>query len=198
VTTFNLQTLIQAENDIDNLLARFFQGAFRKAIVTNYKYDTCLINASSATVTGLSADDGYYSKTVLEILSGANSGKRFAVKSQTSNVLTLYETSGLTNVTASVRIYQLAKAPFAKDMVSSNSTWNKIIDERIKEAVALQYDFREANPILFGSNYPVKEYQVSKDSYSEKYDTTSKAGLIDRIHPDAYELLKSLTTQSLT
>lgn len=198
VTTFNLQTLIQAEIDIDNIIADFFQGSFRKALITESKFDSVVINSNTATITALNSQNEYYSRTVLEVLTGTHSGSRFAVQSQSNQTLTFWESSELTNVVCSVRLYQLAKAPFYKDFGLRDNIYYKVIDERVKEAVALQYFYRQENPEIFGSNYPVKNYSVSKDSYSENYDTARRTGLIDRIHPDAYSVLESLTVQSLT
>lgn len=197
VSNFNLNTLIEAEKDIDNVLASFTRGNFRPAIVGYTQYDTCNITNATASIDRMQVTDGYFDKTVLEILSGDNVGKRFAVKTQAGTTLNFWETTSLTD-TVAVKIFQLAKAPFYKDFnsfVSSSTTkYSKSIDERIKEATAYQYVYRVNNDM--NVKYPVKDYQVDKASYQESYATDEPLSIRERMSPQAMDILAELTIQS--
>lgn len=194
ITTVDNNTLIDAEIEVDLAIASFLENGYSKAFKNDDIYNNCLVNASTVTIPDFSFNDGYLSKTVVEILSGANSGSCFFVDSQTSNVLTLIETSGLTNVTCDIRVYQLAKAPFAKDCVLTNNKYYKVLDERVKQAVAYQYVYlTEENAV---NTYAQTGYSVNGANYSENYDTSKKTTIVDRLNPKVLDVLGYLTIQS--
>ena len=186
--------LLKAEIDIDNAIASFYQGNFRKALPNTLFFDNCVFTGQTVTITDFINSNGYLSKAVIEIVSGANSESRFYINSQVANVLTLDVDTGLTE-TNTCKIYQLAKAPFVGDMHISSDTIYKTISEKIKEAVAYQYVFRLKND--FDNMFAQTTYSVSGASYSESFDTDKTLSAKDRISPQAYDLIDYLTIQTI-
>jgi hypothetical protein len=129
------------------------------------------------------------------ILSGANTGSRFAIRSNTSNVLTYFDTNALSTGTEAVKIYQFGKCPMIKDKNYIGSNYNKTISEQIKEAVAYQYVFRTENDINVKN--PVTSYSVSQDSYSEHFAVDKPLSITERISPQAMDILGGLTIQTI-
>lgn len=154
------------------------------------------MTSTTATISSISVSNGYYAYTTLEILSGSNAGVKLAVKNNTNNVLTFFDTN--TGITGSdtIRIYQSGKAPFCAGVNYLENTYFKTIDERVKDAVAFQYAFREKNKNL-DNNKAVSSYTVSGDNYSENFDTDIINSIQDRISPQALDVLGGLTSQSI-
>lgn len=190
-TNFDNQTLIKAELDIDNAIANFYQGGFSKALITKNSYEITLTN-TTATIINKTFQDGYFSKTVVQLL--GEEDKVFFVKSSVNNVLTFQDSQDLDGTYVAL-IYQLAKAPFYKDKFYKNNTIYKTIDNKIKEAVAIQYQYLSENSST--ERYPISGYSVDGEDYSERYNTDKMTTSIDRLDPRAYDLIAHLTVQSL-
>lgn len=198
VESVDTNILIKAEQDIDNALANFANGWFSKAFNIIQEFNECTFSGVNGTISNFNAEDGYLSRTVCEIVSGAKSGKRFFITSQTGSVITLSSNPSITG-TVAIKVYQLAKAPFVKDKNSYSQSGvnktSKVIDERIKEAVALQYVYRRDNDL--DVKYKVKGYSVNGADYSETFDVGSPMSIKERISPQAWDIISSLTVQSL-
>jgi hypothetical protein len=187
--------LIEAEKDIDNIIANFYQGVFRKSFYTTLFFESVTLTPTTATISSSNFTNGELAYTVLEILSGANTGSRFAIRSNTSNVLTYFDTNALSTGTEAVKIYQFGKCPMIKDKNYIGSNYNKTISEQIKEAVAYQYVFRTENDINVKN--PVTSYSVSQDSYSEHFAVDKPLSITERISPQAMDILGGLTIQTI-
>jgi hypothetical protein len=198
IDSFDNDLLIKAEIDIDNIIANFYQGAFSKQFkgFETFESTKVVLTTTTATISDITVSNGYYAYTTLEILSGSNSGVKLAVKNNTNNVLTFFNTN--TGITGSetIKIYQTGKAPFYCDTNYLENTYFKSIDARIKDAVAFQYVFREKNKDL-DQNKATTGYRVSQDEYSENFDTSIKNSITDRISPQALDILQSLTSQTI-
>lgn len=198
ISSFDNEILIKAEIDVDNMIANFYQGAFSKFFLGSYTFESTdvVLTTTKATISNYTTTNGYFAYTVLEILSGANAGVRLAVKNNTNNVLTFFDTNtGITGSEA-IKIYQLAKAPFYSDTDLVEDTYFKTINEKIKEAVAFQYVFRSRKQEL-DELKAVSSYNVSSDSYSENYDTGKEITIKERFSPQALDVLGSLAIQSI-
>lgn len=191
--------LIEAEKDIDNILADNVYGSYRKAVATTHIYDSCTFSNNTATLSNFSASDGYYDRVVVEVISGNNTGSRFLVNTQAGNTLTFFEATSLTETTA-VKIYQYAKAPFQKDFnsytASGGSKWSKAIDERIREATAYQYVYRINNAGAVNVHNVIEREDLQGEDYSFSYDTEASMSIQERISPQAWDILGTLTVQS--
>jgi hypothetical protein len=202
-TPIDLQVLRQAERDIDSVIAKFYQGINRPFITSYYDLDDCVLTTTTATTSQLGNADGFYSKTVLEIMSGANAGKRIYIASSTSSsgssTLTFSDTqTGLTG-TVSARLYQEGKFPRRIDVDNSNAGYYKVIPEFLKECVALQYKFRTDHPEVFNDTNVLSSYSVNQGQWSKNYDTNKKRNIKDFTDPTAYNILNDLglTAQTL-
>lgn len=195
--------LRQAQKDIDNVIAKFYQGNNRPFLVPYIDIDDCVLTSTTATSTQLANANGYYSKAVLEIMSGANAGKRIYIASSESNsgssILTFGSTqTGLTG-TVSARVYQEGKFPRSIDVDLSNTAYLKVIPEFAKECVALQYKFRIDHPEIFNDTNILAGYSVNKGGWSKNYDTKKERQIKDFTDPTAFNILADLglTTQTL-
>jgi len=195
VTTVNNNVLIEAEKDIDNIIANFATGDYRKAFIGNQVFNNAVFDGQTVTVNDLRATEGTYSRVVVELLSGSNIGARFLVQSQLGNELTFFETSGITG-TFAIKVYQLAKAPFYKDYNAFNNKYSKSIDELVKEAVAYQYVYRVDNSASMNIKYPVASESLQGENYSFNYNTNEPLSIRQRISPQAWDILGFLTVQS--
>lgn len=184
--------LSQAEADIDNIIGIFNEGGFRKAFWRPEFVGSVVITATTATLSSSNTTNGYYARTVLEILSGDNAGSRIFVDSSVNNVLT-FESQTIAG-TFDCRIYQLAKAPFLVDSQSYNNNIYKTISEDIKQAVAYQYQFRLKNKNILDSNFATKKYSVDKDKYEEEFDTIQNNTINQRISSQAIDVISYLIT----
>ena len=193
--TVNNNILIRAEQDIDNIIATFTRGAYKKAIAGSTIYEVCAIDGFNATLQGFNGGNGYLSRTVLEILSGTQAGTRYFISAQAGNILTLSTDTAL-DATVAVKIYQFGKLPFSKDNNYLNNNFYKVIDQRVKEAVSYQYVYRTENDV--DTKYPVDSYSVNGENYSESYSVKEDNTIRERISPQALDILDFLTTQSLT
>lgn len=197
ISSVDTLTLIQAEQDIDNILATRYQGYYRQFLVYEHIFDNITLTATTATLNGATATNGYFAYTTLEILSGNFAGNKYAVKNNTNNVLTFWDTNtGLTG-NAIGKVYQTGKAPFDGGSLYTSNTYFKSIDERIKQAVAFQYEFRNKNSKMFEKIYSTTSYLVDQDRYSENFDTQNKITIEQRISPQAIDILEGLTSQTL-
>lgn len=197
ISSVDTNVLIAAEEDIDNVLPFNFEGAYSKAYFGETIYGECIISNTTAVLSNFSAMDGYLSRTTLEILSGDNLGARLAIKSQVGTTLTFWEPSGITG-TVACKIWQFAKCPFTKDIYNYDSTIAKLVDERIKVAVALQYVYRIVNANGLDVKFPVKSESLNGENYSFNYDTTSQMSILERISPQALDVIRPLIPKSLT
>jgi hypothetical protein len=195
--------LRQAQRDIDNVVAKFYQGNNRPFLLTYTDIDDCVLTTITATSNQLGNATGYYSKAVLEIMSGKNAGKRIYIASSENNsgssVLTFGSTqTGLTG-TVSARVYQEGKFPRSIDVDLSNTAYLKVIPEFLKECVALQYKFRIDHPEIFNDTNILSGYSVNKGSWSKNYDTKKERQIKDFTDPTAFNILADLglTTQTL-
>jgi hypothetical protein len=200
-STIDELVLRRAEIDIDNAVALFYQRRNRKFVYYEYDLDDVTLTTTTATSSQLNTANGYYDRTVLEIMSGADAGKRIFVKTHVNDTLTFWNTQTGLSGTETCRLIQIGKFPRLADSDIANNTYYKIIPEFIKEAVAYQYKFRLDNPSIFTNPNPVSGYRVEQDRYSEQFDTSSKneRTIQDRIDPVAWDILSQhgLTTQSL-
>jgi len=79
IAEVDLSVLEQAEKDIDLVTASFVEGANRKGYSSVLLLENVALNGTTATVPTLASTQGYYSYCILEVLSGANAGKRFFI-----------------------------------------------------------------------------------------------------------------------
>jgi len=191
--------LIQAEIDIDNIIASHLQGAFSQYFTgfSLYNSTSVVLTSTGATITGLNLSDGFLAYTTLEIVSGANAGSRFLIKSNINGVLTYFDTDSLSTGSEAVKIYQIGKCPMLRDVNGINNIIYKSIHQDIKEAVALQYEFRIKNAGSIDNQYASTSYSVSGDSFSENFNPTLQNSIRERISPQAFDILNYLTAQSL-
>jgi len=197
IVTVDNDVLINAEQDIDNVIANFYQGSFRKSFNRIDFYQDVILTSTTATISSVNLTPGQLAYTVLEIISGANAGTRLAIQSNTENVITYFDTNALSTGTENVKIYQFGKSPFhnPNDENHAWGSYNKSISEQIKQAVAYQYIFRLENDINVKN--PVSSYSVSKDSYSEVYAVDKPLSITERISPQAIDILGGLIIQTI-
>lgn len=190
------QELIQAEIDIDNIIAVFYQGTFSRAYKHDVVFQNCEFQGQTATIGGMSSQsDGLYNRVLVEILEGTNKGSRYLIKEQIGATVTFYEDTKL-NENAPVRVFQLAKLPFSKDVVTYNSKYTKLIDENVKQAVAYQYVHRVNNPDLFSARHVISSESLNGEDYSFTYDTKKPMSMKERISPQALYILDFLIPQT--
>jgi hypothetical protein len=197
LASFDNNQLIRAEQDIDKVIKIYYEGANRPFLLGRPSVYSAVLTDTQATVTNLSPiNDGYFDFTVLEILEGANRGKQIAIESNIDNVLSFFDTQAGLDETSQVKLFQIAKFPRSlksgdTSLSSTGDTYLKTIPGFIKECVALQYLYRVAE----GDDLLVENlrsgYEVSKDSYSEDYDTKVKKTALDRVSPEALDILYS-------
>lgn len=196
--------LIQAERDIDNAVANFYQGSLAKFFLGTEIQDNVTLTTTTATLGNAQPSDNFYSYTVLEVMTGANASKKIAIQSNASNVLTFFDTQAGLSGNVSVRVYQSGKFPMYRDTESLTNAFYKTIRQEIKQAIAEQYRFRLANPDLFANQTKVQSsYSTSASSWSESF-ATGKNG-VDRISirdltaPIAMQILEEagLTIQTI-
>jgi len=194
--------LQQAETDIDNALAYFSAGAFRKCFVNKVIYENVTLTATSATIPNQAFTNGYLAYSVMEILSGSDVGKRIAIKGNTSNVLDFLDSFvGLTG-TVDVSIYQVGKFPMLRDVMAGTNKVYKTIPEFVKQAVALQYQFLGVKQTEISSAQKIISEELDEANYTVNYEggLGTEVSLIEmRIHPQALDLLdqEGLTIQTL-
>lgn len=202
--TFDAENLRKAEIEIDNAIASFYEGGnqkaiFNKIIVENTKVT---LNSTTCVITGFGHTNGYFSKSVLEILSGVNAGKRIFVKSDVkvndTHTLTFSDEVVGLNGNESIALYQIAKFPRNIDCALVDSDIFKSIPEFVKEAVASQYAWRLKNLDALDNTQLRSGYSVARDSYSESFGG-GRSSSSDRISPTAMDILDShgLTIQSI-
>jgi len=196
IAEVDLSVLEQAEKDIDLVTASFVEGANRKGYSSVLLLENVALNGTTATVPTLASTQGYYSYCILEVLSGANAGKRFFITTSNNQTITLNVDSEITE-TIVCKVFQLGKYPMAKDWWSANNVEYKTIAEEVKEAVAYQYEFRLANAGYLNNKYAQTGYSVSGDSFSTNYNPNIQNSIRERISPQALDLLGRYTTQSL-
>lgn len=197
---FNNNELIRAERDVDKVVAEFYERANAKSINYTTQVFDATITPTTATITNMTPiNDGFFNYSTLEILSGENKGKRIAIATQASNVLTFFDSQAGLSGSLKCKLYQTGKFPRYADTITNNGVYYKTIPEFVKECVALQYDYR----IKEGKNLLQERvqsgYSVNKDSYSENFDTNIKKTIRDRIHPEALDILDQygLTLQTI-
>ena len=191
VAEVNLQTLEQAELDIDKIIASFYESVFCKAY-SQRTVVSATISGATITLTGNNLTNGHLAFTVVVI---AETNKSFAVLNNVGNVLTLESTTGITGV-KDIVIYQLGAFPMVKDVIHVPSQTYKTITEEVKEAVACQYMFRLSNPNL-NARYATISYSVSGGSYSSTFDPNSPLSNFERVSTEALDLLRHYTTQTI-
>lgn len=198
--------LKKAEKDIDNAIAVFYQKRNRKSVYINYTLQSLNLTATNATTSELGNSDNFYSKMVLELLSGDDAGKRIFVNASSISAgvttLTFLNSQSVTpasNIKA--YLYQEAKLPRIADTSIIDSVYYKRTPDFLKEAVANQYKYRLDNPNVFETPFSIKKYEVDQASYSEEYNTDPKAtkSIQSMISPQAWAILEDegLTTQSM-
>jgi len=205
---FDQSILTKAEEDIDKFMASWYEIPRRPSLQGEVLIQSSDISFGTTSAT-LSSDiqEGYYTRTVIEILSGDDAGKNIfvnvATKSGSDTVLN-YDTQALTTVTpfsASCRIYQLAKFPQYMNEKHVDGVIFKIIPNWLKQAVAYQYNFRKKYGKNFNQTLQQSGYSINADGYSESFGGGSgSASIVDnRISPEARDILdsKGLTVQSL-
>lgn len=197
LTDVDTYTLIQAEQDVDNLVANNYRGPQVKKYGGYEIEDNVTLTTTTATLPNSTATDGYYSYMVLEILTGANKGLKIPIQSSVNNVLTFFSTQAGLSGTVSVNIYQYGKFPMFQDCKDLTNIIYKPIIPQVKQAVAEQYKFRIANPDLFNSQTKVVSgYSVNGANYSENY-AVGKNGVDhvspkDLVAPVVFQLLDDL------
>lgn len=204
VESIDNTALVNAERDIDNLCALFYQGINRPAVYYPYFVNNLSINNNQATTSEVLSPSGYFSLTVLEVLSGTNKGLRiFIDDSNLSNNQTILSFSdvNINETGLKAKLHQVAKFPRVADTSIIDGGYQKTIPEFLKEAVAYQYEFRSNNPDSFNNVNQLKSYSVDKESFSETFDTTSKKAtdIEDLIAPATRSILdkQGLTVQNL-
>lgn len=206
--TFDAATLRKAELDIDKAVAIFYEGGYAPFLfgeILEVESSEIALTANNATLTGFGWQAGYLDRSVLEIRSGSDAGKRIFVESQTisgdDRILTFADTQTGLSGSPICRIYQEAKFPRVCDTEYTESTYTKTIPEWLKEAVALQYNFRVNNAQNLENVNQLSGYSVSKDSYSENFDTapSGNSSIRDRLSPEAMDILDcyGLTAESI-
>lgn len=191
----NADYLFRAEMLIDTALRHCFEGPFRKAYTGKTEFETVTLNGTQATISGDTNKAGYYSRAVLTIL---ETGARHYINSSTNaGVLTLDTDTGLNSVNKACTIQQLAKAPFYGDISILGDTYYKDIDQRIKTAVAYQYDlesYKGNSAISTGGR--IKKKEVDKTNFKVEFDNINSS-IIDLIDDKAAEILGPLMIQSM-
>jgi hypothetical protein len=192
----NADYLFRAEMLIDTALRYWFEGPFRKAYTGKTEFETVTLNGTSATIPSDTNKAGYYSRAVLTIL---ETGARHYINSSTgAGVLTLDTNTGFASDTdKACTIQQFAKAPFYGDMSIVGDTYYKVIDQRIKIAVAYQYSLESRkgdSPTSTGGR--IKKKEVNQTNFKVEFDNTSSS-IIDLLDDKAAEILGPLMTQSM-
>lgn len=191
----SLPKIIVAERDIDTVIKNFYENVNRKWLIGDLYYSDTVFTTTTATIGNTTYDDNYFAFTAIEIMSGANKGEVIGVASSeqsgSSTILTFNETQTITAGTYNAKIWQEGKFPRIIDVDSANQVYNKAIPTWLKDCVAYQYLFREANAQLFNTGFPTKSYRVQRDSYQEDFDTTSgyAFAIENRTSPDALSIL---------
>lgn len=191
-TPIDTKELIKAERDIDKAVATFYQYAFRPSLHRFYTFDSAVFSSTTVFVADITHNDGFFSKTVIQVLDGSDN--RFYVASQTNTTLNLLDSQTAVTGTKRIKIYQEAKFPMARDTEYKNNFYAKWIPEQVKEAVALQYAYRINNADKLTNNVLVTNWSTSESSYSESAggSSESRTKLEDRIAPEALDILESM------
>lgn len=201
---FNVENLRKAEIEIDNAIAVYYEGGNQKSINKKIMVENSKVtlNATTCIITGFSYDNGYFINSVLEILSGADYGKKIFIKSDVkvddTHTLTFFDAEvGLTG-SENIQLFQVAKFPRIFDCSIVDSNIYKSIPEFIKEAVANQYQWRLKNLDKIENAQLRTSYSVARDSYSESFGD-KRLSSIDRLSPVAMDILDSegLTIQTI-
>jgi len=201
---FSIENLRKAEIEIDNAIAVYYEGGNQKSInkkiiVENSKVT---LNATTCIITDFSYDNGYFINSVLEILSGANYGKRIFIKTDVkvddTHTLTFFDADVGLAGSENIQLFQIAKFPRIFDCSVVDSNIYKSIPEFIKEAVANQYEWRLKNLDKIENTQLRTSYSVARDSYSESFGG-GRLSSVDRISPIAMDILDSygLTIQTI-
>lgn len=202
---FDKGELIKAEKDIDKAIASFYEGPWAQHNRVTYQLSTSevTLTTTTATITNLTFQTGYFAFNTLEIVSGANRGKKIAISNSSlsggTQTLTFFDTQTGLSGSPACKIYQSGKAPFAIDRAFEEGTYYITVPEFIKEATALQYKFRIDNKAYLEAPNKIKEYEVEGADYREEFDTSYKSTIQDRISPEAWDILddKGLTVSSM-
>lgn len=190
LTSFDSDQLVRAEGDIDKVIASFYEGVNRPFLLGRPSVYSAVLTSTQATVTDLSPiNDGYWSRTVLEILDGSNAGLKIFISNNSSNILTFNSEQAGLSETSNVKLYQEAKIPRNQDTLAKGTDYFKSIPEFIKQAVALQYQYRITEGQNLMNKQKVKSYGIDKASYSEDYDTGRNKTMYDRVSPEALDIL---------
>lgn len=202
VSNYDEKILAKAEADIDKAVAMFYQGAYAKAINTDYVFESTRVTltTTTATITNLGFSDGFFDYSVIEILDGDDRGVRVPVQTHVGNVLTYFDTTAGLSGNATVRVYQEGKFPMMGDRHVSAGKYFKLIPEHIKEAVAFQYQYRVNEGNNLDTEQKLSGWRRDKDSYSENYDNDEGERTIrQRLSPQALDIIDSYgyTTQSI-
>ena len=163
----------------------------RKAFPRIIKYEQNVVDLTSSTVT-IPIDNNisnYYQRTVIRILSGNFADTLLFVRSSQGGVLTVDEVTGMTG-SADIVIYQEAKFPRAYDEARLSNRLRRFIPEFLKDAVTAQYEWVENGNATSLSEFKQIDYKVEQDRYSERFDTSMRNEAIDRLAPEARDLLE--------
>lgn len=193
--TFDENTLIQAEIDIDTAIGIFLEGykqPFLSYKITKESKDVFLYS-TYMDITNETVSNGFYDYTVVKLLSGANKGLEIPIESSTctNNITRLTYFDAQTGLTGStdILIWQIGKFPTMGDTESISSTYYKAIPTDIKRCVALQYAYRLKNKGK--QTGKVSSYSVSGTSYSESFDNSKPNSPKDYLDSQVYDFLSS-------
>lgn len=184
--------IIEAERDIDTVVKTFYEGPLSPFFDWLDYFDSVVFTTTNATLPQ-TFEQNYFTYTVIEITSGANTGLVIPIASSNGTVVTFASTQSITPGTYSAKIYQEGKFPRLAESNNQNNVWHKTIPQWLKDCVAYQYSFRLNNAALFNNASPLSSYRVDGDSYSETFDTNSSFSYTkeNRISPDALAILSS-------
>lgn len=153
--------------------------------------------------TQLDIVSGRYAGTVLEMVSGAQAGKRAIIESSDKDSKSVTLRAAFTSDPAVgdyFKIYQLAKFPRVQDGYTTPDGLHVYysIPEAVREAVAAQVEFIMAKGDAFftGDNSDMQSESFLNYSYSRGNSATGSSSLSKLISPQARVLLRGIVNRT--
>lgn len=157
-----------------------------------------LIDTSSLTQLGPSANQNYFAKCVIEFLTGEHAGTiRTLTASDGSDYSVTYEGDALANLAVGdiFRIYQLGKFPRQKDQFTRGDVYYKTIPRAVQDAVIAQVEFilELGDDYFTGNDTDAGSESIGNYSYSNASGGSGQqSAAVKMVAPKARTLLRGI------
>jgi hypothetical protein len=202
----NQTYLANAESQIDNAIADFYEYGFSKALPLDLKFKNATIATNTITIEG-NYPINYLSRSIARLASNAVN-VYIDSSTSTSNSTTLTTSQDLTPYIGTepfVVVRQIAKMPFLQDTYMLDNEYQKFLPAWLEQAVVDQYNHQSVleSEGFFEKNRKVTSEQVRRSNYSLDYADSDSANAyitaLDFLAPSVLTKLESLglTTQTI-